>query len=97
MQVKMLKELKRDKEEDAEVLQSLEDDLLKEYPSHLPLLSAILASFTSLPAEKQNEHLQVTSRPALTRLVICTRMTHAYSCNRLKDACVVDAMTTSQD
>ncbi|CAK0779170.1 hypothetical protein CVIRNUC_004710 [Coccomyxa viridis] len=62
--VKMLKELKRDKEEDAEVLQSLEDDLLKEYPSHLPLLSAILASFTSLPAEKQNEHLQDIVRAA---------------------------------
>ena len=65
----MLKELKRDKEEDAEVLQSLEDELLKEYPSHLPLLSAVLASLTSLPAEKQNKHLQVTSRPALMQLL----------------------------
>ena len=69
MQVKVLKELKRDKEEDAEVLQSLQDELLKEYPSHLPLLSAVLASFTSLPTEKQNEHLQVHSGPALTRLL----------------------------
>ena len=69
----MLKELKRDKEEDAEVLQSLEDELLKEYPRHLPLLSAVLASFTSLPAEKQKEHLQVISRPALTQLLAYTR------------------------
>ena len=77
----MLKELKRDKEEDAEVLQSLEDELLKEYPSHLPLLSAILASFTSLPTEKQNEHLQVVSRPSLTRLLVHARM---KSCTQLQ-------------
>ena len=77
----MLKELKRDKEEDVKVLQSLEDKLLKEYPGHLPLLSAILASFTSLPAEKQNEHLQVMSRPAVTRLLDHARM---KSCTQLQ-------------
>ena len=74
----MLKELKRDKEEDVEVLQGLEAELLKEYPSHLPLLSAVLASYTSLPAEKQNEHLQVVSRPALRPLLVHARMT---TCN----------------
>ena len=74
MQVDMLKELKRDKEEDAEVLQSLQGELLKKYPSHLPLLSAVLSSFTSLPAEKQNEHLQVISRPASPRILMHARM-----------------------
>lgn len=56
----MLKELKRDREEDAAVLQALEEELLRDYPGHLPLLSAILASLAALPADKKKEHLQVT-------------------------------------
>lgn len=64
MQVKVLKELKRDNEEEEKVYKELEEELLREYSGHLPLLSAILASLTSLPADKKKERLEVTDYPA---------------------------------
>ena len=70
MQVKVLKELKRDNEEEEKVYKELEQELLREYPGHLPLLSAILASLTSLPADKKKERLQVTDYPVCTPMVL---------------------------
>lgn len=52
--MKVLKELKRDKEDEAAVFEDLKEELLKEYPDHLPVLTAILASDASLPADKRD-------------------------------------------
>ena len=57
----MLKELKQDTEDDAAFYKTLVEELTKEYPSHLPLQTAILAGIESLPAEKRKARLQVTS------------------------------------
>ncbi len=69
VQVKMLKELKRDKEDEAAVFEDLKEELLKEYSGHLPVLTAILASDASLPADKRN--LQVMPLAAYCALPIC--------------------------
>ena len=61
VQVKMLTGLKQDTEEDAAFYKTLVQELTKEYPSHLPLLTAILAGIASLPAEKRKARLQVNS------------------------------------
>jgi len=36
------------------VFEDLKEELLKEYSGHLPVLTAILASDASLPADKRN-------------------------------------------
>lgn len=60
LQVKMLKELKPESEDDAAVYKALVEELTQGYPAHLPLLTATLAGVASLPAEKRKERLQVT-------------------------------------
>ena len=86
VQVKMLKELKRDKEDEAAVFEDLKEELLKEYPDHLPVLTAILASDASLPADKRN--LQVMPVAAYCALIISGKgcSTNPGSVGALDDA-----------
>lgn len=59
-QVGFLKQLKRETEEEEAAYETLETELLKAYPKHLPLLSARLASLTSLPADKRKAKLKAS-------------------------------------
>jgi hypothetical protein len=59
--VGFLKQMKRETEEEEAAYQALVTELLRNYPKHLPLLSARLSCLTGLPAEKQKMHLQASS------------------------------------
>jgi hypothetical protein len=69
--VKVLKELKRDNEEEEKAYEELEEELLRKYPGHLPLLSAILVSLNSLPANKKEASLQVTTPVCMLAVLHC--------------------------
>ena len=86
--MKFLKDVKRGSEEDEATYTALEQQLLKEYPDHLPLLSARLTSLTSLPAgigkpqvplmEALHPH-RILNDVTMTLCVCCTLLNSSYA------------------
>ena len=66
MQVGFWKDMKREKDEDEAAHAALGAELAREYPDHLPLLAARVASLAALTGDKRAARLQVRTAGGTT-------------------------------